>query len=147
MPHLSDTGILLRFANPKDPLHALVASAVRLLRSRGEALYYTQQNRREFWNACTRPANVRGGLGLSIAQTVRRLQLIDTIFQRLPEAHGTGLEWDRLVTTHSVRGAQVHDAQLVAEMHVRGITHLLTLNPQDFARYPGITTVHPGDVK
>jgi len=32
---------------------------------------------------------------------------------------------------------------LVAAMHVHGVTHLLTLNVRDFARYPGITVVHP----
>jgi hypothetical protein len=37
----------------------------------------------------------------------------------------------------------VHDARLVAAMHVHGVTHLLTLNVRDFARYPGITVVHP----
>ena len=37
----------------------------------------------------------------------------------------------------------MHDAQLVAAMHIHGVTHLLTLNVRDFARYPGITVVHP----
>lgn len=47
---------------------------------------------------------------------------------------------------HSVVGVKVHDARLVAAMHVHGLTHLLTLDDQDFARYPGVTVVHPHDV-
>jgi hypothetical protein len=47
------------------------------------------------------------------------------------------------VLAHAVSGAQVHDARLVAAMHVHGLTHLLTLNVPDFTRYPGITIVHP----
>jgi hypothetical protein len=42
--------------------------------------------------------------------------------------------------------AQVHDARLVAVMRVHGLTHVLTFNPTDFTRYPGITVVRPQDV-
>jgi predicted nucleic acid-binding protein len=46
----------------------------------------------------------------------------------------------------NLSGVQVHDARLVAVMHVHGLTHLLTLNTVDFIRYPGITVVHPQNV-
>jgi predicted nucleic acid-binding protein len=55
-------------------------------------------------------------------------------------------EWRRLVLAHSVSGVKVHDARLVAAMSVHGVTHLLTLNPEDFKRYTHITTVHPGSL-
>jgi hypothetical protein len=45
-----------------------------------------------------------------------------------------------------VSGVQVHDARLAAVMRVHGLTHILTLNAADFARYPGIIAVHPQDV-
>jgi predicted nucleic acid-binding protein len=51
-----------------------------------------------------------------------------------------------LVVIHSIRGVQVHDAKLVAAMHVHGLTHILTLDEQDFVRYSAITVVHPRDV-
>jgi hypothetical protein len=41
---------------------------------------------------------------------------------------------------HGVQGVQGHDARLVAWMQSHGLTHVLTLNAADFARYPGITT-------
>ncbi len=144
--HLADTNILLRFANPNDPGHAEVARAVRRLLSLGDRVVYVQQNRREFWSVCTRTAGERGGYGLSPEGTVRRLAALDTLFTRLPEREGAGIVWDRLVRQYGVRGVQVHDAQLVAEMEVRGITHLLTLNPADFRRYAGLTLVHPRDL-
>jgi hypothetical protein len=31
-------------------------------------------------------------------------------------------------------------------MSVHGVTHLLTLNPEDFKPYTHITTVHPGSL-
>jgi predicted nucleic acid-binding protein len=56
-------------------------------------------------------------------------------------------EWRRLVTLYNVKGIQVHDARLVAGMKVHGIGSILTYNPTDFKRYPGITVVHPRDVR
>jgi hypothetical protein len=43
-------------------------------------------------------------------------------------------------------GVQVHDARLVALMMAHGLSHLLTLNPADFQRYPGITALSPSAV-
>lgn len=40
-------------------------------------------------------------------------------------------------------GVNVHDARLVAAMLVHGLTHILTFNISDFARYSEITAVHP----
>jgi predicted nucleic acid-binding protein len=72
-----------------------------------------------------------------------RAQRVERAFTLLPENELIHPEWRRLVLGHAVSGAQVHDARLVAAMHVHGVTHLLTLNVRDFARYPGITVVHP----
>ncbi len=37
----------------------------------------------------------------------------------------------------------VHDARLVAAMLVHGLSHILTFNTTEFARYSEITAVHP----
>ena len=44
---------------------------------------------------------------------------------------------------YGVIGVNVHDARLVAAMLVHGLTHILTFNTTDFARYTEITAVHP----
>ena len=46
----------------------------------------------------------------------------------------------------NVQGVQVHDLRLVAWMQVHGISHLLTLNQTDFARYSGVVAQSPQDV-
>ena len=53
-----------------------------------------------------------------------------------------------LVVTYDVSGVQVHDARLVALMIVHGVTHVLTFNTRDFARYAGegIVAVDPTNV-
>lgn len=145
MPHLADTNILTRYTNVNDPQHRIVSDAVRSLLLRGEALYYTQQNRREFWNVCTRPV-AANGLGYTVAETLQRLAEVDAAFRRLPDRPESGPEWDRLVAHYQIIGVSVHDAQLVASMIVNGIDRILTLNVSHFLRYVEITAVHPQDV-
>lgn len=97
----------------------------------------------EFWNVCTRPATARGGLGLSIPVADRRLRVVERLFRVLPDTTSTYQTSRVLLVTHGVQGVQVHDARLVALMQVHGITHILTLNGGDFARYPGIVAIDP----
>lgn len=146
MEVLIDTGILLRLTIPKDPAHAVVRTAVRELKARGDSLYTLFQNVAEFWNVCTRPPSTRGGYGLTIQQTNRKLLLIDRLMGILHDTADTVQEWRRLVVNHSVRGVQVHDARIVAAMSSYGITHLLTLNTDDFRRFQGITVLAPHDI-
>lgn len=54
--------------------------------------------------------------------------------------------WRILVTQHSVRGVQVHDAKLVAAMLTYGVSSILTFNITDFGRYTGIEAVHPAAI-
>jgi hypothetical protein len=61
----------------------------------------------------------------------------------LPDGPAVHAEWRRLVVAQSVSGVQVHDARLVALMHVHGLTNLLTINVGDFGRYSGISALHP----
>ena len=145
MAVLVDTNILLRFVEPHDPEHALVRKAVRLLTARGESLCFASQNLVEFWNVCTRPI-ANNGLGLTPAQTDERATLLESTFLLIPDNERVHAEWRQLVVAHSVAGVQVHDARLVAAMLVHGVPHLLTLNDRDFARYSGISVVHPRDV-
>jgi predicted nucleic acid-binding protein len=95
---------------------------------------------------CTRPRE-RNGLGLSQGETDRRLQLIEQQFLFLPETEATYDRWRQIVVECGVSGVQVHDARLAAVMNVNNIPHLLTLNPQDFKRFTGLTSIHPGDLQ
>ena len=144
---LTDTGILLRLFAAADPLHATVTNATTVLKARGEVLVTAFQNHSEFWNTCTRPATARGGCGLSIAETSKRLSVIEATIPLLADHVSAHPIWRGLVVTHAVQGKQVHDAKLVALMQAHGIAHVLTLNGADFARYPGITVIDPATVK
>jgi predicted nucleic acid-binding protein len=146
MPFLADTGILLRLLERTDPQHAIVRQAIQALRKHGQELFTAPQNASEFWNVCTRPPTARGGLGLSVPETDRRLRIVERLFQVLPDQPGVYAIWRQLVRTHAVMGIQVHDARLTAVMKAHGLTKLLTFNKTDFARYSGIAAMTPAEV-
>jgi hypothetical protein len=54
--------------------------------------------------------------------------------------------WEQLVSNHDVKGKQVHDARIVAAMMRHAVSHLLTFNIADFARYAEITAIDPQKV-
>ena len=114
----------------------------RLL-THGDRLIASTQNFAEFWNVCTRPKSARGGLGLTIPETERRLTILERLIPVLAEHSATYSIWRGLVVQYRVSGRQVHDARLAAQMLAHGLTQILTLNGSDFSRYPGITVIDP----
>lgn len=121
MAYLFDTNIFLRLAERNSELREPVIDAIRLLRSRDEDLSYTPQIISEFWNVCTRPLSTRGGFGLNINQTERKLVLIEKHFRILPDSLATFNEWRKLVKEKSIVGVQVHDAKIAASMSIHGV--------------------------
>jgi predicted nucleic acid-binding protein len=142
--YLTDTNVLLRYVRAVDPLHGVVAGAVRKLRSQGHALRTTSQNLVEFWNVATRPA-ARNGLGLTPAVAFKELRTAERFFPILEDSPKVYPQWRRLVAVHGVSGVKVHDARLVAFMLVHGVGLILTFNGTDFGRYSpeGVAAVDP----
>jgi predicted nucleic acid-binding protein len=146
MRYLLDTGILLRLVNRQAAMHDQIRQSIRQLKFQGHTVVTTFQNLAEFWNVCTRPAEARGGFGLTIDESKRRLRTLERITTLLPDVADFYQSWRDLVFTHGVKGVQVHDAKLVALMALHGVTHILTLNPKDFTRYSGIVAITPEQV-
>ncbi|WP_372726689.1 type II toxin-antitoxin system VapC family toxin [Nostoc sp. TCL26-01] len=118
------------------------ANAIRKLRSRGEQLHIVPQNLIEFWCVYTRPIE-RNGLGRSVTEAQAEVKRLKELFPLLLDTEAIYQEWERLVIAYGIRGINVHDARLVAAMLVHGLTHILTFNVSDFARYSEITAVNP----
>jgi predicted nucleic acid-binding protein len=142
--YLIDTNILLRMAR-RGQIHVVVDRALAALVEAGSRLYDTHQNIAEFWNVATRPIE-RNGFGLPADLVNDEVRTFERGMTLLPESERTYQEWRRLVVQHSVSGVKVHDARLAAAMIVHSVTHLLTLNTDDFTRYDGIVAVHPSGV-
>ena len=147
MIHLADTNFSLRFAVKQNPQHQIIRQAVRNLRNRGDEICIVPQTCVEFWNVATRPVK-NNGFGFSIADADFFLRLIERIFPLLPDDARVHQEWQKLVLSFGVSGVQVHDARIVAAMLIHQVTHILTFNTSDFARYSsiGIVAVDPNKV-
>ena len=143
---LADTGALLRLADPADPWHGIVAQAGGGVRGRGDGLTIGCRTRSSFGTSVPgRPRPGAGG-GLDIAEADRRFRAVEaavSLLTELPFVYGI---WRRLVVAHAVLGKQVHDARFVALMMAHGVTHVLTLNAGDFARFPGIVEIAPASL-
>ena len=147
MIHVPDTNILLRFAYRPDPQHAVVLSAVKKLKDGGDKIHIFPQNCVEFWNVATRPAK-NNGFGFPTTDADFFLRLIEKVFPLLPDDARVHREWRKLVLSFGVSGVQVHDTRIVAAMLVHQVTHILTFNISDFARYSsiGIVAVDPNKI-
>ena len=141
---LVDSNVLIRWVQPSDPDYAVAKAALEALARHNVILCYTSQNVAEFWNACTRPAG-RNGYGLSPEGADRRAQFFEARLRLLPDSILVHEEWRRLLVSHNVSGVQVHDARLVAAMHVHGVKQILTFNARDFTRFSGIEALLPGE--
>jgi predicted nucleic acid-binding protein len=144
--YLVDTNVLLRLSQQDDPQHELVGTSINKLFKLGCELCFSLQNITEFWNVCTRPAD-RNGYGLSITEAEQRVEYIERTMTYLPDSEQVYSNWRQLVVAYGVRGTQVHDARLTAIMQAYGVTRILTMNQQDFLRYPAILAIHPSQVQ
>lgn len=142
---LLDTNILGRIAEPTHPHHRPALDATTALGQRGDTLCVVPQVLYEFWVTATRPA-AANGLGLSAAAAAGEIARLKGLFTFLPDNAAIYSEWERLVTRHQVTGKNAHDARLVAAMAVHGLTHVLTFNTADFARFPGVTALDPNSL-
>jgi predicted nucleic acid-binding protein len=142
MIYLLDTNVLLAWAQHHRPEHPPTVAAVDILLDAGDEPVLTPQNLVEFWSVASRPPSANG-LGLALPDVDLATSRLEATFRLIPDHPSIHDEWRRLVVAVVVQGRQVHDARIVAVMKAHGITHLLTLNTSDFARYPGITVVHP----
>lgn len=142
---LVDTNILLRLADAPHDQHLTALAAAEVLTMGDHALIVVPQSIYEFWVAATRPTSVNG-LGKAPSEAEAEVGRIRRTFELVPDTPPIFEEWLRLVARHDCRGKPSHDARLVAAMNVHGITHLLTFNGQDFARYAGIQTLDPAAV-
>lgn len=142
---LLDTNIAIRFARRTDPAHPTIRAVIQHFLTAGEVLCIVPQNIYEYWVVATRPV-ASNGLGLSTAECDADVADILAAFQFLPDTPAVFTEWLSLVRTHGCQGKVAHDARFVAAMRAHGIGTILTLNPTDFARYPGLTILDPNAV-
>lgn len=142
---LVDTNLLLRLIEPGQAQRAVAVEAIEHLDDLGHRLIVVPQVIYEFWSVGTRPID-RNGLGMSTEELVSRLEGLMSNLTLFRDERTIFEFWQQLVIDHDVKGKQVHDARLVAAMLRHAVSHLLTFNAADFARYSEITVVEPDAV-
>jgi predicted nucleic acid-binding protein len=139
---LIDTNVLLRSIELGQSHHQSSVSAVDLLRKKKHDLCIVPQVLYEFWSVATRPIE-NNGLGMTPIDAHSEIILIQKLFHLLRDERGVYAYWEQLVSSHGVRGKQAHDARIAAAMQRHSVTHLLTFNTADFARFSFVTAVSP----
>ena len=142
---LLDSNVLLRFVEPQHPHHASCAAAIDGLRQKGHELVLVPQTIYEFWSVATRPVP-DNGLGMSTQEAETELTRAKRLFPLLRDERVIFDRWEELVRQYRVKGKKAHDTRLVAAMQRHRISHLLTFNIADFARYAGIVVLDPAAV-
>ena len=141
---LLDTNILTRWVNTDDAQHLEAVECLRRLRTSGHIPAIVPQNLYEFWVVATRPIAVNG-LGMTSGDAELELRRFGPpLFVLLQDERAILPRWQELVTKYDVKGKPAHDARLVAAMIRHGLSHLVTFNNSDYARYPEITAITPG---
>jgi predicted nucleic acid-binding protein len=142
---LLDSNILLRYIRRTDPAHPMVLAAIAAVEPSVKDVCIVRQNLYEFWVAASRPASANG-LGLTTAECQQTIAELRQAFTLLADPPDLLDRWLTLVVAHQCRGKVAHDARLVAALQAHGVNRLLTLNPADFRRFPGLTVLTPADV-
>lgn len=139
---LPDTNILLRLVKPDHPQHSAALAAVRRLLQAGHGVHLVPQVLFEFWAVATRPIE-NNGLGYSAAAAHAEIGRLRSSFVVLEDRPGILDLWLQLAHGRDCKGKTSHDARLVAAMLGHGLTHLLTFNVGDFARFDEVIVLSP----
>lgn len=142
MKFLVDTNVLGRYAQAGHPQNGTAIAAIENLGQSGHELRLVPQVGYEFWVVATRPVS-QNGLGFSAAEAEAAIRSFLTLFPLLRDERGVFEPWLTLVSKTPCLGKTAHDARLVSAMRRHGLSHLLTFNTADFARYAEITAVNP----
>ena len=134
---LVDTSVLVRFLDPDPSFRGKARAAIAQRLADGVPLCVCAQCLIEFWAVATRPQSANG-LGMSLEVALSEVEGFEQMLTLLPEPDDIFVRWKRLVVEIGVHGKAVHDSRIVALMESHGVERILTLNPGDFSRYPGI---------
>jgi len=145
MTILVDTNVFGRLSQPDHSFHQTAKHSLETLRNAGHELRVVPQVLYEYWAIATRPAE-QNGLGFTIDQAKQQLEHIKRFFLPLRDERGILEPWEELVVRHSVQGKATHDTRLGAAMLRHGLTHLLTFDADDFARFHEIIVIAPDAV-
>jgi predicted nucleic acid-binding protein len=125
-----DSNILIYVMMKDSPFNIQARAALDNLLLEGAELWINEQVIRETVCVLTKP-NTTIPMK-SCAETMDQVEAMAEQFNFCSESAGVRETFMSLVSRHSLRGARVYDAAIVASMLDAGVTEILTNNPKDF---------------
>lgn len=136
-----DTNVLIFAHLSLSPLHPSALTQLQDLQNAGTELWISRQVMREYLSAMTRPGTLTQSIPVS--SLVNDVTGFTQSFRIAEEGPAVTANLLNLISSISVGGKQVHDANIVATMQAYGIGRLLTHNTADFARFSATISVLP----
>jgi predicted nucleic acid-binding protein len=135
-----DTDVLMYNFADESPWHTAARDRIRQLRDMGAEFWISRQVIRELLAVATRPGNLNEPNPVDRwVSTARELEKVLYVAADDEQVTRTLLANRK----PGALGRQVHDANIVATMLRYNLSHLLTNNTSDFARYSDRITVLP----
>lgn len=140
-----DTNILVYANVSESPLHEVALAAIETRYEAGIELWTSRQVLREFLATLTQPQTFLDPR--PVTTVIERVRFFENRF-RIGEDNARVTErLLELMEQIPTGGRQVHDANIVATMHVNGLHRLLTHNAADFKRFSQFIDIVPLEEK
>lgn len=140
-----DTNVLLTATDVLRPSHLEAQRIFSKAGQQGFHLAVSGQVLREYLSVATRPVEANG-LGLTVPDAVANVERVLEFANLFEETEAVALRSRELAKNFDIRGPRIHDANIVATMHVHRIPVLVTQNSKDFIGFGGIKTVTIDDI-
>lgn len=135
---LVDTNVLVSATDASRAQNLVALAALEEWPSQGIRLYTSTQVLREYLVVATRPT-AANGLGLTLGDALINVSQFTRVVQVLPDTHKTWEELWAILSTSTLTGTRIHDANIAACARAHGIETILTANTADFADLPVAT--------
>ncbi len=136
-----DTNVLVYASLAHSPLSQKAQQAIQSYSQAGADIWISRQIIREFLATLTRPQVFAQQASATSLRT--EVELFTRQYHVAEDSADVTERLLQIIGFVAVGGKQIHDANIVATMQVYGITHLLTHNVSDFARFFHLITVIP----
>jgi predicted nucleic acid-binding protein len=140
-PVFLDTNVLIYLRQALSPFHANAVAKLAALSAAGHELWVSRQVLREYLASMSRPGVLTGIVPMGAL--VNDVRAFAGAYRMAEDGPAITTELLTLLTTVTVAGKQVHDANIVATMLAHGVRRLLTHNVADFTRFASVITVEP----
>jgi len=139
-PIFVDTNVIYTTVSAS-PFHSQAMNAVQQLNKQSAELWISRQIMREYLAVLSRPQTFASPLPASILKS--DLLRFEQQFRVAEDNAEVTRQLLGLITSLTVSGKQIHDANIVATMLTYGIKDVLTHNTSAFMRFAPLVTVIP----